>query len=420
MEHFLGITGLLIVACTTLYLALRHPTLQLVLLVAFLARTGAALFQFYVGSLPDSGADAIAFENRAWEWAQAGPIGLWSTYLRFDSYIISRLIGSLYALTDRSLLLAQSLSVGCGMGSVYLVYRISDSLWGASAAKKAAWAAALFPTLVLYSALTMREAYIWFFFLLGLLGVTYWAGEKTKRGTVLAVLGLTLATLFHGGMFISLLAFLVLAGFSAARKLVSRLGAGFFRPAAAVAVLCSMIAVGSYAMGAYRVPKLGTIDRLLDTSRILSRIERSSRDSASYPSWLVPETFPEMIALAPARTVYFLYSPFPWDVSTPMHMTGLADGLLYMVLTFFLWRNRKAIWRDRKSSAVFLVVLPVLIVYSIAVGNFGTGIRHRAKFAASFILLAAPAIPRLLLKGRAATGGPVCRNQELPHRWCGG
>lgn len=413
MEHLLGFTGLAIVALITIYLALRHPTLQLVLLVAFLARAGAALFQFYVGSLPDSGADAITFENRAWEWAQAGPIGLWKTYLRFDSYMISRLIGTLYALTDRSLLLAQSLSVGCGTGSVYLVYKISDRLWGTSAAKKAAWAAALFPTLVLYSALTMREAYIWFFFLLGLLGVAYWAGGKAKKGSALAVSGFTVATFFHGGMFIALLAFLALVGFWAAKNLVARLSAGFIRPALVFVVICSMIAIGSYAMGAFSVPKLGTIEQLTDTERILSRFERSSRDAASYPAWLVPDTLPEMIALVPARTVYFLYSPFPWDARGPKHLIGLADGLLYMVLTFFLWRNRRAIWRNRRSRAVFLVVLPVLLVYAIAIGNFGTGIRHRAKFVGGLILLAAPAIPRMLLKGNIAYRGGISKRAPV-------
>jgi len=186
MEHVLGFFGLLSVATVTLYLALRYPALRWVLVVAFAVRAGAALFNFYVAPLPDSQADARSFEARAWLWAQDGFSGALAGYTGPHSYFISWIISLVYSLTDRSPLLAQTLSLLAGMGSVFLSWRLALELWGERAAIKAVWVAALFPTLILYSALTMREAYIVFFLLLGLLGVARWTRGKGTRPVLMA------------------------------------------------------------------------------------------------------------------------------------------------------------------------------------------------------------------------------------------
>ena len=46
---------------------------------------------------------------------------------------------------------------------------------------------------------------------------------------------------------------------------------------------------------------------------------------------------------------------------------------------------------------ILILLLAYLVVYGIGVGNFGTGIRHRSKFAIIFIILAAPLLPKIIL-----------------------
>ncbi|SDB62212.1 hypothetical protein SAMN05660653_03265 [Desulfonatronum thiosulfatophilum] len=81
---------------------------------------------------------------------------------------------------------------------------------------------------------------------------------------------------------------------------------------------------------------------------------------------------------SPSSCWVYFFSPFPWDISDPRHLIGLADGLLYMALAALLWRNRKIIWADPVARTV-LVLLSLVLVYGVAVGNFGTGLRHRSK-----------------------------------------
>lgn len=407
MEHLLGITGLTIVALITLYLALRHPAVRIVLLVAFMVRAGAALFHFYVAPLPDGTSDAVSFERTAWEWASKGLPGVLDEFRGPHSYFISFIIGIVYAVTDRSPLLAQSLSVLCGMGSVFLGWKLTGEIWGKEAALKAAWVTALFPTLVLYSALTMREAYIWFFLLLGLICVVRWArngGLWPAAGAVGAFIG---ATFFHGAMLVAVLAFLGLVAIKAAQRKLAALSRRRLPVFSILTGAAAAVLLAGYVFSDISVPKLGTFEQAVNTERIMDRIERTTKDTAAYPEWTVPQTTHEILWKAPIRAGYFMFSPFPWDISNPRHVIGLFDGMLYLVLAVLLWRNRKMIWSDPGSRSVLIIVGALIVVFGVAIGNFGAGLRHRAKFAAALIALAAPRLPRFVVRRKRLPVQPV-------------
>ena len=74
---------------------------------------------------------------------------------------------------------------------------------------------------------------------------------------------------------------------------------------------------------------------------------------------------------------------------------GVLDGFLHILLVYYIFRNRKVIWADPALKIIISILIVYLFVYGIAVGNFGTGLRHRAKFIVMFILLAAPLLPKL-------------------------
>ena len=75
----------------------------------------------------------------------------------------------------------------------------------------------------------------------------------------------------------------------------------------------------------------------------------------------------------------------------------MADSFLYMYLSFLILRNIKTIWKDPALRIVLLLLVSYIFVFGFGVGNFGTGIRHRSKFALLFILLAGPLIKKIIL-----------------------
>jgi hypothetical protein len=51
---------------------------------------------------------------------------------------------------------------------------------------------------------------------------------------------------------------------------------------------------------------------------------------------------------------------------------------------------------ENNLKYIFLILASYLIVYGVATGNFGTGIRHRTKFIIVLILLVAPWLPNFV------------------------
>ena len=414
-----GITALLFLALCVKICSLRWPPVTKILWAAFVIRVFALLFHLYISPLPDSGVDSIKFERVAWELAQNGFVDAFSNLELNNSYLISWIISLFYAATDRSLLLAHSLSVLMGTGTVLLGWLLFRELWGDRIAIKGAWLLVFFPSLVLYSALILRESYITLFLTLGLLGAVRWIRMGRLRSLLLAIFGLAVATLFHGAIFLGLLIFLVIVFMQCLKKIFM----GFKRFKLNInnfnLLLLSFIILVFFFIGKLNVHKIGNITQLLDEERLLSKATaRSSggkQDGAAYPIWTVPNSLFELTYKMPIRSVYFLFSPFPWDVRKLSHIIGSFDGLMYLVLVFFLFCNRKAIWSDPATRFILLALLVYLLAFGLGVGNFGTGLRHRSKFVVMIIAMAAPYLPRLVWQSKHKTPLPIQadKNYEL-------
>ena len=136
MGELLGFTGIALVASLTAFCALRWPNAGKILFVALTVRVAVMVFGYYVSPLPDSHADAVRFERIAWEWSQGGLFEAISHFTGPDSYFISWIIAVFYALTDRSLLMAQSISLFFGMGTVWMGWLLARRLWGQPVANR--------------------------------------------------------------------------------------------------------------------------------------------------------------------------------------------------------------------------------------------------------------------------------------------
>lgn len=393
MESLLGFLGLLAAAVVAAVLAFRHAEIRVALLLAFVLRAGAALFHYYVAPLPDGAADALRFEALAWEWGERGFLVALTYFPGPNTFFNSWLIALLYGLTDRSPLMAQSLSVMAGTAAVFFGWKFTYLLWGSAAARRAIWVLALFPTLILYSALVLREAFVVMFFLIGMNGVVIWGRSGRFADIPLPLLGFAGAVFFHGAFVVCAIAFLMLVVSRSMRRSVRALQRAALHPASLALVLLASASLAILVVTEIKIPKLGTIEDAVNPQRLMSIVNYSARDGAAYPDWTRPETPLDLVLKAPFRMAYFMFAPFPWDVQKPAHIIGLLDGLLYCILIFWIWRNRKNILNDPGAYAALLVFVSVVIAFSMAIGNFGTGLRHRAKFVAVLIALAAKVMP---------------------------
>jgi len=213
----------------------------------------------------------------------------------------------------------------------------------------------------------------------------------------LSVFGFVGATFFHGAMIIGLLTFTGIILWRSFKRSLSGLMRSKVCWGSMGLTLLALMPVGGFLIGAISVPYLGDFSQVSDQERIVTRISHYTRstDLAAYPEWTVPLSPDELFYKGPIRVVYFLFAPFPWDIRSAFQLIGLLDSLLFIVILFFMWRNRKTIWADPAGRLLLLILIAYLFVFGLAVGNFGTGIRHRAKFLVIFIALVAPLLPRI-------------------------
>ena len=74
---------------------------------------------------------------------------------------------------------------------------------------------------------------------------------------------------------------------------------------------------------------------------------------------------------------------------------------MFIYLISLIIKNFKTIWRDRALKLILLILVSYVIAFAVGVGNFGTGIRHRSKFVALFVLLVAPLINKFVFKKKS-------------------
>ncbi len=373
----------------------RGRTLILPLLVALIVRAGVALGQRITNILPQGQADAGRFERTAWLWSEHGCMDT-SVLNMGGSYVHSWIMSQLYACSgiDRAPLVFQMTNVLLGLFTIMVSALIARRIWGQKVAVRAAWVMAFFPTLVLYSVVELREVWVTAFLMTGVYLVIRWMQDGGQHFFALGVAAIMGSAVFHGGTIFAIfgLGLAVLFVFSrqgldllATQRLNKRWGG-----AAIMVIAGSMVLM--FGVEELRFSSIGDVTELGEQYEGLEdRQDRLVRGAAEYPSWLRLEgaTDAQIVLLTPIRAAYLLFGPLPWDVRAPRHVIGLVDGLLYLAMVILLWQYRHVWWQKPELRLLLIMLAGLVLVYAWGTGNFGTGMRHRAKFVTILIVLAA-------------------------------
>ena len=405
MTDLLGYTAIALVSLITLFIALRCPDISGILFVGLIIRIFVILLGHYLVDLPDSTGDAKSFESTAWFLGKDGfsnliKLSMSPTLGDYDSPLSSFIIWFIaipYSFFGRSILMSQSISLLFGIGCISLGWKLANILWNKYAAKKVAWTIALFPSLILYSVLFMREVYVSFFLLMAIYGAVSWIKTNNFKSIIIAMTGFIGATLFHGSMIIGLIVFVTLVGISSFKNIIRSLKNFKVNIKILIFFLLFVFFTNSYLSNKIEVPYLGDFEESKNINILIAKTTISTRGNASWPEWTKINSPIEALYKSPLRSMYFIFAPFPWNINKLSHLTGVLDSFLYMYLVFLIFCNRKVIWRDPSLRFILILLVSYVFVFGFGVGNFGTGIRHRSKFIIMFILLAAPLIKSFIL-----------------------
>ena len=396
MFDLLGFTSISIITLITYILALKHPQIFKILMTALIVRIIFIILGNYFITLPDSTADANSLEGEAWTISQNGFFNLKDYYHGPDPRFISWFIAIPYSLFGRSIIMAQSISMLFGVGCVFLGWKLALKIWDRNIAQKVAWTIALFPSLILYSVLVLREAYVCYFLLVALIGVVDWVKTENFKSIFLSIIGFTGAIYFHGAMAIGAITFVIIVGVVSLKQLIKKFLNFKINIKVFISFVFFLILFSLYVSNYIQIPYIKNFDFMTDYGVLIEKSKISTRGVASYPEWTTVNKPVELIYKVPIRSLFFLYSPLPWEIKEIKHFVGFFDALLYFYMSILILLNLKIIWKNPALRIILLILLSYLIVFGLGVGNFGTAIRHRSKIVILIILLAAPKIKKFI------------------------
>jgi multisubunit Na+/H+ antiporter MnhG subunit len=272
-----------------------------------------------------------------------------------------------------------------------LAYDVARRLFGLSAALVALALVALFPSLVLWSSLNLKDALV-----LLLAGTCLWAlvrFHETPRWSFVALALVCLVPLESARRYIFVgLAVLIPIALLLTPALPNRSRFGWSLAAAVVAlVLVGLSPVADVA----RSGPLSLFEQ--------ARTGMSAGARTGFPETLAPATSDDLtlrtLRYLPIGLAYAVAAPFFWDIGRRADLLTIPEMALWYVLVvaalWTVWRYRR---RWRSLSPLFLYAAGILLVLALVEGNVGTLFRHRAMAIPATIILASPIVAQLLAR----------------------
>ena len=396
MNDLIGFISIALVSLMTVILALKKPEISRIIYTALALRVLVILIGNYLILLPDSTKDADGLEYLAWSYGKNGFLNTLDNFPGMNSFFYSWLIGVLYSIFGRSIMMAQSFGLMFGVGTVYLGWILTKRIWDNRTAIKVAWLLALYPSLILYSVLTLREVYSSFFLLVAMYGIFNWVKNNSYNSVYLTMFGFIGATFFHGALILGGIVFLVIILLNSLKKISKIFTSLHFYPQAFFITILAAIILQFYFLDKFYIPKIGYFSDI-SFGYFINELKGRMIGGASYGEWAMISTVEEFYYKLPLRVLYFLFAPFPWDIQKPYHLIGMFDGLLYLFLFILIIRNIKVILKDPFLRIMLIILLFYFLAFGFGVSNFGAGLRHRTKFTAEIIILAGPFLPMLVV-----------------------
>lgn len=358
----------------------RHY-LRRLLLYGFLVRAALALLLETTGYsrllAPDEETYASAGRGLALYWAGDLLLKPWrfGTQQPLGYFYINAVFFYLFGSSELPLKLANAL-LGALTGRY--VYFIARDLFGAAVARRSALYAAFFPSLVLWSAVNIRD--VWVILLILLVS---WKSLQVVKGrsvtALLAVIAAIYALTFLRDYLFFVVALPPLVAFLIGGR--GNLGRNFL-----VSLLAGLGLVLLFHQNAVSERAISHL-----SLEAMSRVRQDMATGGSAFQENVDISTPaKAITFLPLGIAYFLFSPFPWQITSTLKLFSLPEMLLIYSLAPAMLRGIRYTVRTRFREALQVLLLTSLLTvsYALGEGNVGTLYRHRAQAILFYLMFA--------------------------------
>jgi hypothetical protein len=291
------------------------------------------------------------------------------------------IVGAIYFVSGPWRLLPVLLNAFVGGRMVRLVHTIALEITDStSTALRAARLTAYLPSLVLWSALNLRD--IWVVLTVLIIIRSALALQRQASMRRLAVLGAGLVALVQLRYYLltPVAASVIVALILRRRKD----GGTMLRNAALAGATFGLMGYAQAAGGPERQVTLSL--EVLQQGREDTAYEGTSvGDDADVASPI------RALSFLPLGLTYFLFAPFPWAVTSVLQAITIPEMLFLYSMAPATLRGALGLWRNRftESLAPLLVTAALCCGYALGQANLGTAYRQRAQVLPLFMMFAA-------------------------------
>ena len=364
--------------------------------------------------------DDRAYDKLGWTLARVW-MGIFPGIRDSDEYLMMNytyLVSGIYFVLGHNLLAAKMLNVLFGALTPVVVYAIGTELWDRRVARISALLMAFFPSLLIWSAINLKDILAVLLVELAILGALIYARRHVWWALVVALLGLLAMENMRQFVYL-ILGWLMPAAFLLADRSTWKRKLILFAPLLLGVLLTFQITHNQkFGLNWLSVQALTEAEwkRWFEANRADSALEldfdkplKSQRDLVGLRS----------IAYLPRGIYYVLMAPLPWEARSTNSRAAIPEMLVWYVLLLAaipgLTTSLKARWRDLflplGLSAGWIVAL------ALTEGNAGNIFRHRAQFMPYILLLSAVGLVWLWGRyGLKAAGKSVLQPGTAPAR----
>ena len=293
-------------------------------------------------------------------------------------------VGALFYLFGQWPFLPGACNALVGASLVWLVYDITMRLTrAADVALRAARFVAFFPSLILWSAVGIRDVWVLFFILVTIRETAILHERYSTAALARGVLAMLALTQFRSYLLFALALPILISFFL-------RGGRHFVRNTTLAMLLALGVVYADALAGTRVVGGRLSIEQQLQALQEMRRWSSTAADTG-FAADADISTPTGALAFLPIGLFYFVFAPFPWMLGSIRQIVAMPEMLYWYTLMPAMVRGGRRLLHERRRESLFLLLLLISlsIGYAIGQGNVGTMFRHRAQVLPIFLILAA-------------------------------
>ena len=365
-----------------------------------------ALTNTYLFTFKGADTDAHCFHRLAVEWAASGKLSVTG-----GAEFYQQLLGIFYRIFSPSHLFGEELSIIAFLFSCLILIKLIHLINLKKYQVGLLLMFGLLPTNLVLCSVTLRESYQILFFMLAVYWGLRFHLEPTKGAMIFCVFSAIIMGFFHRALILYML-FLLPVLFLWFPKQVSsspdnrwRFTRKRFIIISAILILIIGILIMGVLLEIQGLEALASVFsgkglKYAADYRTRLMFEKSPDARANYGIMLDTSSLGSLIRTTSLIFIYYLFAPFPWQVTNWLDIYALTESLLrciLIMLSLIYWYKADGVQR-RIWGLLLIIYFSMTFLWAIGTVNYGTSIRHHLLSNWIIIILGGPVLIDFVLR----------------------